>query len=78
MRRSISGAAARKVTLVHFRDHLDANVKPWVLPDITNRLKDGSIAARWNTRVTRIEVDTVLPEGPQGPQSACARTTCIS
>jgi thioredoxin reductase (NADPH) len=57
-----------KVTMVHFRDHLDANVKPWVLPDITNRLKDGSIGGRWNTRVTRIDVDTVMTEGPQGPQ----------
>ena len=36
-----------KVTLVHFREHLDDNVKPWVLPDITNRFKDGSIAAQW-------------------------------
>jgi thioredoxin reductase (NADPH) len=57
-----------KVTIVHFRDHLDANVKPWVLPDITNRLKDGSIGGRWNTRVTRIDVDAVMTEGPQGPQ----------
>jgi thioredoxin reductase (NADPH) len=58
-----------KVTLVHFRDHLDDNVKPWVLPDITNRLKDGSIAGRWNTRVTRIDVDTLSVDGPQGPQT---------
>ena len=58
-----------KVTLVHFREHLDDNVKPWVLPDITNRLKDGSIAARWNARVTRIDVDTVSIDGPQGPQT---------
>ena len=57
-----------KVTMVHFREHLDANVKPWVLPDITNRLKDGSIGGRWNTRVTRIDVDAVMTEGPQGPQ----------
>ncbi|MFI5249633.1 MAG: YpdA family putative bacillithiol disulfide reductase [Gemmatimonadales bacterium] len=58
-----------KVTLVHFREHLDDNVKPWVLPDITNRLKDGSIAGRWNARVTRIDVDTVSIDGPQGPQT---------
>lgn len=48
-----------KVTLVHFRDRLDDNVKPWVLPDITNRLAEGSIAVRWNSRVTRIDVDSV-------------------
>lgn len=57
-----------KVTLVHFREHLDPNVKPWVLPDITNRFKDGSIAAHWSSRVTRIEVDAVLLEGPAGPE----------
>jgi thioredoxin reductase (NADPH) len=49
-----------RVTLVHFADRLDANVKPWVLPDIKNRLADGSIAARWNTRVTAIEGDAVV------------------
>jgi thioredoxin reductase (NADPH) len=43
------------VTIVHFLDQVDKGVKPWVLPDITNRLKDGSIAARWRSRVTKIE-----------------------
>ena len=57
-----------KVTMVHFRDRLDTNVKPWVLPDITNRLADGSIAVHWNSRATRIEVDAVLVEGPTGTQ----------
>jgi thioredoxin reductase (NADPH) len=55
-----------KVTLVHFRDCLDPNIKPWVLPDITNRLTDGSITVHWNTRVTRIEVDAVVVDGPRG------------
>ncbi len=54
--------------MVHFRDRLDTNVKPWVLPDITNRLADGSIAVHWNSRATRIEVDAVLVEGPTGTQ----------
>ena len=58
-----------KVTLVHFREGLDPNVKPWVLPDITNRLKDGSITGRWNARVMRIDVDTVSIDGPSGPQT---------
>jgi thioredoxin reductase (NADPH) len=55
-----------KVTMIHFRDRLDPNIKPWVLPDITNRLTDGSIAVHWNSRVTRIEVDAVLIDGPTG------------
>jgi len=55
-----------RVTLVHFADRLDANVKPWVLPDIKNRLADGSIAARWNTRVVAIEGDVVVVADGQG------------
>lgn len=46
--------AGASVTMVHFEDQLDRRVKPWVLPDITNRIKDGSIGVRWRTRVTAI------------------------
>jgi thioredoxin reductase (NADPH) len=46
--------AGARVTLVHFGDRLDPTVKPWVLPDITNRLKEGTIAARWGSRVVQI------------------------
>ncbi|MFZ5623788.1 MAG: YpdA family putative bacillithiol disulfide reductase [Gemmatimonadota bacterium] len=46
--------AGAYVTLVHFREGFDRSVKAWVLPDITNRVKEGSIPARWNSRVTRI------------------------
>lgn len=49
-----------RVTLVHFADDLDRSVKPWVLPDIRNRLEKGEIAARWNTRVVEIRPDRVL------------------
>ena len=55
-----------KVTMVHFKERLDENVKPWVLPDITNRLAEGSIGAHWRSRVTRIDVDSVTLEGPDG------------
>jgi thioredoxin reductase (NADPH) len=48
-----------KVTLVHFGPTFDKRIKPWVLPDLENRIKDGSIAARWNSRVARIEGDHV-------------------
>jgi thioredoxin reductase (NADPH) len=48
------------VTIVHFREAVDSGVKPWVLPDITNRLKDGSIAARWRSRIQRIEPTNVV------------------
>lgn len=61
-----------RVTLVHFRDRLDPNIKPWILPEITNRLAEGGIAALWNTRVTRIEVDAVVVDGPGGTRRAHA------
>jgi thioredoxin reductase (NADPH) len=46
--------AGARVTLVHFLDQLDRGVKPWILPDIQNRIKNGEIAVRWETRVTEI------------------------
>jgi len=51
-----SGAS---VTLVHFGPTFDKKIKPWVLPDFENRVKEGSIAVRWNARVTRIDPDSV-------------------
>jgi thioredoxin reductase (NADPH) len=49
-----------RVTLVHFLDQVDRGVKAWVLPDITNRLKDGSIAARWRSRILEIDPANVV------------------
>jgi len=43
-----------RVTMVHFLGDFDRGVKPWVLPDITNRLKEGRVAVRWCSRVTEI------------------------
>jgi len=37
-------------------------VKPWVLPDITNRVKEGSIKAWWRHRVVRITPEAVEVE----------------
>lgn len=47
------------VTLVHFGPDFDKKIKPWVRPDFENRVKEGAIAVRWNSRVTKIEPDTV-------------------
>jgi bacillithiol disulfide reductase len=46
--------AGAQVTLVHFGEGFDRTVKAWVLPDITNRVKEGSIAVRWRARVRAI------------------------
>ena len=43
-----------RVTLVHFLGDFDRGVKPWVLPDIVNRVKEGRVAARWCSRVVEI------------------------
>ncbi len=53
-----------RVTLVHFGPTFDKKIKPWVLPDFTNRVKEGQIAVRWDTRVKAIEPrDIVLTTG---------------
>jgi thioredoxin reductase (NADPH) len=49
-----------RVTIVHFAADLDRNVKPWVMPDIANRIKNGEIGARWNSRVSEIRPESVL------------------
>ena len=55
-----------RVTLVHFGPTFDKKIKPWVLPDFTNRAKEGDIAVRWDSRVKEIESDAVILDGPQG------------
>src|SRR6478672_4188646 len=47
------------VTMVHFGPTFDKKIKPWVLPDFENRVKEGSIHVRWNSRVATIEPDSV-------------------
>jgi thioredoxin reductase (NADPH) len=48
-----------RVTHVHFGPKWDMRIKPWVLPDIDNRMAEGSIDVRWNSRVIEIGVDSV-------------------
>lgn len=54
--------AGASVTIVHVDEGFDRTVKPWVLPDITNRVKEGSIATRWRSRVVRITPEVVEVE----------------
>jgi thioredoxin reductase (NADPH) len=49
-----SWRAGARVTLVHFGDRFDSTVKAWVLPDIVNRVKEGSIGVRWRSRIRAI------------------------
>src|SRR5436190_23501690 len=48
-----------RVTLVHFGPTFDKKIKPWVLPDFTNRVKEGLITVRWNSRVKSIDATGV-------------------
>ena len=60
------------VTLVHFGPTFDKKIKPWVLPDLENRMREGSIGVRWNSRVTRIEGDTVVIDTHGRPEQLAA------
>ncbi len=51
--------AGARVSLVHFLDRFDPGVKPWVRPDIENRVREGSITAHFRTRVAEIGADHV-------------------
>jgi thioredoxin reductase (NADPH) len=55
-----------RVTLVHFGPTFDKKIKPWVLPDFSNRVKEGLIGARWNARVAAIEPEHVVIRTPEG------------
>ena len=50
------------VTLVHRRAALGDSIKYWVRPDIDNRIKEGSIAARFEARVVEIRPTEVVIE----------------
>ena len=54
--------AGARVTIVHRRPALGDSIKYWVKPDIENRIKEGSIAARFKTRVVEIRPTSVLVE----------------
>jgi thioredoxin reductase (NADPH) len=60
--------AGARVTMVHFGPTFDRNIKPWVLPDVTARVAEGSIGAVWNARVAAIEPHDVIVSGPSGEQ----------
>jgi thioredoxin reductase (NADPH) len=59
--------ASAQVTLVHRGPTLGDSVKYWVKPDIENRIKAGSIAARFNTRVVEIRATDVVVDTTRAP-----------
>ena len=54
--------AGATVTLVHRGAGMSESIKYWVLPDIRNRIAEGSIAARFGTQVLEITREAVVVE----------------
>jgi Pyridine nucleotide-disulphide oxidoreductase len=50
------------VSIVHRRPTLGSSIEYWVKPDIENRIAEGSIAARFESRVVEILPDAVIVE----------------
>jgi thioredoxin reductase (NADPH) len=55
-----------KVTLVHRGAEMHRHVKYWILPDISNRIKNGEITAYFNSTVESIAEDAVTLRTPAG------------
>jgi bacillithiol disulfide reductase len=58
--------AGASVTIVHRHAGLGESIKYWVKPDIENRVKEGSIAARFQTSVVEIRPTCVIVESRAG------------
>lgn len=49
-----------RVTIVHFGETLDPNIKPWIRPEIEARIRDGDIATHFSSRIAEIRSSSVL------------------
>jgi thioredoxin reductase (NADPH) len=54
-----------KVTIVHRKPEFGTSLKYWVKPDIENRVREGSVAARFNARLIGIKQTSVVVEQKQ-------------
>ena len=61
------------VTLVHRHETLGDTIKYWIRPDIENRVKEGSIATRFNTKVVEIRRSSVIVESQAEQAGAGSR-----
>jgi len=55
-----------RVTLIYRGPGVTPNVKYWIKPDIENRIKNGQIAAHFDTQLIEITPDAVVIETPEG------------
>jgi len=61
--------AGATVTLIHRGSELGRSIKYWIRPDIDNRIQEGSVSARFATRVVEITRAAVVVEGPSGREA---------
>jgi thioredoxin reductase (NADPH) len=61
--------AGARVTMVHFSDEIDRGVKPWVVPDIQNRLENGEIEVYWRHRIQEIRPTSVVLQNMDSEQT---------
>jgi thioredoxin reductase (NADPH) len=61
-----------KVTLIHRKEKLSDGIKYWILPDIENRIKEGSVKAYFSTTAREIREKELLLESQNGEQFAIA------
>lgn len=55
-----------EVTMIIREDKLKDGVKYWVRPDIENRIKEGSISAYFNSKVSEIREGEIVIQTPKG------------
>ncbi len=58
--------AGAEVTIVHRRSELKPSIKYWLKPDLDNRIAEGAIATRLDSRVMAFGPEAVEIEGPAG------------
>ncbi len=58
-----------EVTMVMKDETVDRNVKYWVLPDVENRIKEGSIKAFFNTTIKEIRENEVVLDTENGEET---------
>jgi thioredoxin reductase (NADPH) len=58
-----------RVTLVHRGPAMHQNVKYWIKPDIENRIRNGEVAAYFNTMVKEITPTSVVLLTPEGERT---------
>jgi thioredoxin reductase (NADPH) len=60
--------AGARVTIVHRNSQLKSTIKYWVRPDIENRIKEASIAARFNSQLSAIRPTSVVVSTAKGEE----------